>query len=55
MRTDKYPVMVVDDILHSHSGLQTCVVTGKKLLRMNGKTHGTTRKKAMASLGFVTV
>jgi hypothetical protein len=32
MRTDKHPVMVADDILHSHGGLQTCVVTEKKII-----------------------
>jgi hypothetical protein len=32
MRTDKYPVMVADDILHSHGGLQTCIETEKKII-----------------------
>ncbi len=32
MRTDKHPVMVADDILHSHGGLQTCVLTEKKII-----------------------
>jgi hypothetical protein len=32
MRTDKHPVMVAEDILHSHGGLQTCVVTEKKII-----------------------
>jgi hypothetical protein len=32
MRTDKHSVMVADDILHSHCGLQTCIVMGKKII-----------------------